>query len=153
MTLLQLRTTYLPRFAFHIERLACHHAIRCGSRARKLRDQSDTRFTLQRNIFGDCLERECLQRITRQDCGCFVETHVTGWSAASQIVIVHRRKIVVNQRVSMNHFKRARRPYQRFDRRAERLTHGEQERRPETLSARKNAPTYRLVNLLRRGPR
>jgi hypothetical protein len=99
------------------------------------------------------LERERLQRITGKDRGSFIETDVTRWPATSQIVIIHRRQIVVDERVGMDHLKRARGPYQRLNRRAERLPDGKYESGPETLPARKDAPTYRLVNLLRRGAR
>src|SRR6185503_5901672 len=149
MNFLKLCATHLPCLRFHVERLAGHHSLRRRCRTRKLRDNGDAGLGVQSHVFGDRLERECLQRITREDRRSFIEANVTRWSPASQIVIIHRGKVVVNERISMNHLKRARGPYQRFNGRTERLTDRKQQRGPETLAARKHAPTYCLVNLFR----
>ncbi len=45
-----------------------------------------------------------LQRIADQKGGCFIVLHMAGRFAAAQAVVVHRRHIVVNQRIDVHHF-------------------------------------------------
>src|SRR6185369_9404346 len=102
---------------------------------------------------GNGLERESLQRVAGENCRSFVKTHVACRPAASQIVVIHRRKIVVDQRVRMDHLKRARSPDQSLKRRVKGLTDGQQQRGSKTLATSKHAPANRLVNLFRRSCR
>ena len=53
------------------------------------------------------LEREHLQRIADENRGRFVEGAVAGRPAAAQIVVVHRRQVVVHQPVDVDEFDRA----------------------------------------------
>ena len=55
---------------------------------------------------GEDLERQRVQRIAGEDRGAFVEGAVHGRLAAAQIVIVHARQIVVDQRIDMDAFDR-----------------------------------------------
>ena len=49
------------------------------------------------------------ERIAREDRRRLVEFDVGSGASAPQIVVVHRRQIVVNQRICVNHLDRARR--------------------------------------------
>ena len=53
-------------------------------------------------IGGEHLERERLQRVAGEDRGRLVELPVRRGAAAPQIVVVHRRQIVVHERVGVN---------------------------------------------------
>ena len=49
------------------------------------------------------LKSQCLQGVAGEDRGGFVELHVVGRAATTQFIIIHRRQIIVNQRISVNH--------------------------------------------------
>ena len=53
-------------------------------------------------------ERQRQQRIARQNGGRFAEFLVAGGLAAPQVIVVERGQVVVNQRVGVNEFERAR---------------------------------------------
>ena len=55
------------------------------------------------------LERQGEQRVARQDAGPFVEGLVHGGLAAAQIVVVHGRQIVMNERIAVHALERRRR--------------------------------------------
>ena len=52
------------------------------------------------------VEREGQQPVACQDRGRFVERLVGGGLAAAQVVIVHRRQVVVHQRIAVHAFER-----------------------------------------------
>jgi len=52
------------------------------------------------------LECARLQRIAGEDGGGFVEGDVHGGLAAAQVVVVHRRQVVVHQRIGVDQFHR-----------------------------------------------
>ena len=57
-------------------------------------------------VVAQDLEGEREKGIARQD-GCrLIESEVKGWTAAAYRVIVHRRQVVMNQRVAMDAFER-----------------------------------------------
>ena len=110
---LQLRAIYLPRLALPYRVPALQPCRRGVAAARASSEINAIRVSaFNAVVFSNCLKRECLQCIAGENRGCFVEAHVTRWPAASQIVVVHRRQIVVNERVGMDHLKRARGPDQ-----------------------------------------
>ena len=80
----------------------------------QLGNERDTCFRAQPRVFSDSSEGECLQRVAGQNRGGFVEADVAGWSTTPQIVVIHCGKIVVNERVGMDHLKSARRSDQNF---------------------------------------
>ena len=53
---------------------------------------------------GQHVEGEREQAVADEDCGRFIERAVHGRPPAPQVVVVHRRKIVVHQRVAMHAF-------------------------------------------------
>jgi hypothetical protein len=58
---------------------------------------------------GQQLERQRQQRVSRQDRGPFVEGLVHGGLTAAQIVVVHGRQVVVNERIAVHALERRRR--------------------------------------------
>ena len=73
---------------------------------------------------GQDLEGERLQSVARQNGGGFVEGAVGGRLSPPQIVIVHRRQVVMDQRIGVHAFDRragAHRPAVRAPERARRL--------------------------------
>jgi hypothetical protein len=62
---------------------------------------------------GQKSERHRQQGVSRKYGGCFVEGLVNRWFSASEIVVVHRGKIVVNERIGMHTFDGGRHPAER----------------------------------------
>ncbi len=58
-------------------------------------------------------ERQHLQRVAGQDGGGLVERAMTGRPAAAQVVVVHRRQVVVHQRVGVDQLDGAGRAHRR----------------------------------------
>ena len=57
-------------------------------------------------LVGEDLEGQRVQRIAGKDRGRFVEGVVHGRLAAPEVVIVHARQIVVDQRIDVDAFDR-----------------------------------------------
>ena len=55
---------------------------------------------------GQDLKRQRLQCVAGENCRCFAEGAMGRRAPAPQVVVVHRREIVVNQRVRVNAFDR-----------------------------------------------
>ena len=55
---------------------------------------------------GEYLESQRLQRVAGENRRRFVEGAVGRWAPAPQVVVVHRRQIVVDQRIGVNAFDR-----------------------------------------------
>src|SRR4029077_947305 len=90
---------------------------------------------------GEDLERQRLQRVSGENRCRLVEGAVGGRASASQVVVVHRRQIVVNQRIGMDAFdRRARTPRTvvRSPKRPRRL-HGQEGSQPLTAAKRRIA--------------
>ena len=70
-----------------------------------LRESARTRAPPTRGLHLVChnLESQRQETIASQDGRRLVKRPVAGRPAPSQIVVIHRRQIVVNQRISMNH--------------------------------------------------
>src|SRR6266704_5534731 len=71
---------------------------------------------------------------------------MTSGTSAPQVIVIHRRQIIVNQRISVDHFQRAGALEQPFRRRSESLADGEQQRGPKTLAAGKQTPANGLMD-------
>ena len=56
------------------------------------------------------LERQCLQRVSRQDRGRLVKGAVHGGPPAAQVVVIHGRQIVMHQGIAMDAFERRAHP-------------------------------------------
>src|SRR5688572_24920132 len=71
---------------------------------------------------------------------------MTSRSASTQIVVIHRWQVIVDQRIRMNHFERAGRTQQIFDWTAEHFAGGQQEDGAKPLATGKDAPANSLMN-------
>src|SRR5207302_10656649 len=101
---------------------------------------------LQPITVTDRSKRERLQGIAGQDGGRFTKFYVAGGLSAAQVIVVHRRQIVVNKRISVDHFQRASCTNQIFVLRPEGLACGYQQSRAKSLAAGKQTPANRRVN-------
>src|SRR6185295_15117212 len=113
---------------------------------RDFRDQSNPKRSVERFIFGNCLKRKCLQSVAGENRGGFVELYVTGRAATTQFIIIHRRQVIMNQRIGVNHLQRAGGANQSLVTRAEGLADSEQQRGPEALATGKDTPANRCVH-------
>src|SRR5262249_52615147 len=96
-------------------------------------------------IPGQHVKRECLQGITHEHSRGLVIGLVAGWATATKVVIIHRRKIVVHERIHVDELDRARSRFYFFFRAAYRLGRGEQEWRPNALAATEYAVAHGFV--------
>ena len=64
----------------------------------------DSFFITDDYAFGHSLERERQQRIARQQRQRFAEDLVAGRAPAPQIIVVHARQVVMNQRIGVDQF-------------------------------------------------
>jgi hypothetical protein len=133
-------------FGFQIHDLPADHAIDRSRAARDLLDDAHARLrrTLQPGHHFIGLR---LQRVPGQDRDRLAEHFVAGRPPAPQVVVVERGKIIVNQRVGVQHLERRaqfldsvwatiRPPCARLH----------AEHRPQALAAGKHAVAHGLVN-------
>src|SRR5947199_389404 len=85
--------------------LAANHAVYSARPPRNFFDDPDPRLS---RTMQPCQNLICLslQRVSRKNCDCFAKNFVAGGATAAQIVVVQSGKIVVDQRIGMQHFKR-----------------------------------------------
>ncbi len=57
-------------------------------------------------VAGDDVEGEGQQRVTGEDRGGIIIGFVEGGPAAAQIAVVHRRQVLVDQRIAVDAFER-----------------------------------------------
>jgi len=97
----------LSALGFQIRNLARYHTRRPGIGS-KLPDQSGRDI---RPVDLSCqnLKRKCQEGVARQDSCRLIEGLVTGWNPATKVIVIHRRQIVMHERVGMHHFHRRRR--------------------------------------------
>ena len=84
---------------------------------------------------GENVERQREQPVARQDGGGLVERLMSGRSAAPQVVVVHRRQVVVRQRIAVHTFERAPRQQGALAHHAEQRGALHHQERPEALAA------------------
>lgn len=80
-------------------------------------------------------KRQRLQRVSRQDCVGFAKFNMASRQAATQIVIVHRWQVVMDQRIGMNAFDRRSWRIQRCRTDAKHLTGGVNQKWPQAFTA------------------
>ena len=133
-----------------IDRLAAGHAEGAdGLRQHVDQPQADGGRGGQLRIARQQLKRQRLQRIAHQQRRRLIIGLVAGRPAAPQIVVVHRRQVIVHQRVHVHEFDGAGRRLDLVFRQAQRARGGEQQRRPDALAAAQNAVAHRLVQARR----
>ena len=151
----------LPADRVKIDRLAADHARRAGG----LGDQRDhaqlprhQRRVEPLRLARQQAERLGLQAVAGENRHALAVHDVRRRPPAPQIVVVHRRQIVVNQRIGVDHLDRARRRHRRVARRgfgrADRLRHAfgarEHQQRAQPLAAAEQAVAHRVGDDRRR---
>ena len=102
---------------------------------------------MQRNVcLRSGLERRGQQTVAGEHCRRLVERLVASRTAAAQIVVVHTRQIVVNERIGMDHFERTRERQGVFDVAAVQAAELEHDHRTQALAARHRGVFRRLEN-------
>ena len=101
-------TPFRPRMTRRID-VQCLPAAHPG-RAGRAREFGQHRHPLLRRLrsMREHIEGQALQRIAGKDRGGFVEGDVHGGLAAAQGVVVHRRQVVVDERITVDQFDRDR---------------------------------------------
>ncbi|MEA3173267.1 MAG: hypothetical protein QOF42_678, partial [Gammaproteobacteria bacterium] len=90
-----------------------------------------------------------LKGVARQDRGRFIEGAMCSRLSTAQIVIVHRRQIVVHQRIGVNQFHGCGRRIQHLRRNVQRFTREVDQQWPQALAASEHRVTLRGVQALR----
>ena len=117
-----------------VDHLAADHAGGAG-RARQRGNQFAThRRVAMRVGMSQHLERHRQQPVAGKDCGGFVELFVAGRPAAPQVAVVHRRQVIVDQRIGMNHLDRRRDLQGAAPDHPEQPRSGEHQQRPQPLA-------------------
>ena len=91
-------------------------------------------------------ERDRQQRVAREDCDAVPENFVARRATSAEIVVVHAREIVVDERIGVDAFHRAGERQRVVDLAATRFGRSEAKNRPQTFSAREQTVSHRLVN-------
>jgi len=98
------------------------------------------------DVAGDEPEGVRQERVAGQDGDGFAEDLVIGESPATIVVVVHRGKIVVDQRVGVDELERARRGQHALGHAAHGLAAGDDEDRAQALAAGHHAVAHRPVD-------
>jgi hypothetical protein len=102
-------------FCGEVERLPTHHALKPHGDTDDL-EYFEALFCTECLNFSDSLKRGGLQPVTSENRRGFVERAVKGGLTAPEIIVIHRREVVVHQRVRMQKFDRLARHDGRGDR-------------------------------------
>ena len=133
-----------------IDRLAARHAAR-ADRIGEHAQHFETRGRADgRRRVGQHFEGARLQCIAHEYRRGFVEGAMAGWPPAAKIVVVHRRKVVVDEAVDVDELDRGRGRVEQLERRAERFAGGVHEHRTHAFAARECAVTHGLEQPRRR---
>ena len=143
----QCRQGLLLAGGIDVQRLAATHARGAGRVGQGLQAGHAQRGRQWR--VGQQAEGAGLQRIAGQDGGRFVEGDMGGRLAAAQGVIVHRRQVVMHQRIGVDELDGHRRRVQVFRLRAEQVATGVHQQRAHALAAAQHRIAHRLVQALR----
>lgn len=143
----QCRQGLLLAGGIDVQRLAATHAGGTGRVGQGLQ-AGHTQRGRQRRI-GQQAEGTGLQGVAGQDRGGFVEGDVGGRLAASQGVIVHRRQVVMHQRIGVDELDSHRRRIQVFRLCAEQVATGVHQQRAHALAAAQHGIAHGLVQALR----
>ncbi len=132
-----------PSLLLDVIHLSAHHAARPGGLGQ---DGATGRGHGGRlHAVGQRLEGQRQQGIARQNRRRLVELLVTRGPAAAQVVVIHRRQIVVDQRIGMDHFDRTRGGHGRFDVASAGLRRQQHEHRTQPLAWGQKAVAHRLA--------
>ena len=90
--------------AGQIDRLSARHAARTRCTGEQAQHLELTHRIVGELVFGERFERQALQGIARQQGRGLVKLLVHSGFAAAQRVVVHRRHVVVHQRIAVDEF-------------------------------------------------
>ena len=139
----------LDLFGGKIERLTTGHATKTCS-TRQSAHQTDADFGRQLGcLIGDDVESQGQQAVAGKNSGGFVKGAVDRRLTATQIIVVHRRQIVVDQRIAMDAFERCRNAQGRFVVRTEESGAFQDQERANTLAAIQDPVTDRSQEVWR----
>ena len=141
-------------YAGAINRLPSGHAgAACG--ARELRNSLHDQGRRDRHLRQQ-LKSQGLKRIASQHGAGLIKLHVHGRTTTPQLVVIHARQVVMNQRVGMDQFDCGRSQLQRFLLRRRhglalqgRFASGIDQGSAHALAAAQNSVTHRLVQAAR----
>jgi hypothetical protein len=135
-------------FRGEIEHLAARHAAETGSPGQGL-DQRDADRGVGMGLGArQDVEGESQQAVAGEDRGRLVERLVRGRPAAAQIVIVHCRQVVMDQRIAVHAFERRRRHQRALARHREQGRALDHQERPKPLAAAECCITHRFDETL-----
>src|SRR5580698_4350566 len=100
----------MPAFPFYVANLAADHAAHRAGCCGEFRDQGHLAVSAEiagRLHLRQYLKRQREQRVARQNGDSVAEYFVAGRHAATQIVVIERRQIVMDQGIGMNQFESA----------------------------------------------
>src|SRR5690349_7003508 len=139
--------------ARQVDRLSARHATAAAGRREELQHFQLNRGIVAQAVLREQMERERLQAVAREERGRHVEFDVAGRLAAPEHVVVHARKVVVNERIGVDAFDRARRDLEPARVGARRLARGEREQGPYALASSEHRVAHGLVEAPRRNAR
>ncbi len=91
------------------------------------------------------VERLRVQAIAGEDRDVLAERHMTRRAAAPEGVVVHRREIVVDQRIGVDQLERRRQRHRLLAREADRVRGRERQDGPDALAAGQQRVAHRLL--------
>ena len=124
-----------PAFAGEIEHLSADHAADADGARQRARQQQPHIGILVDLVAGDDVEGQRQQRVAGQDRGGVVGLLVQGRAAAAQVAVVHRRQVVMDQRIAMDAFQRRAGQQRGLARDAEHRGAFDHQKRPQPLAA------------------
>ena len=152
MDVLERRQVDVLVFSLNIEHLSTDHSEVAGPERQFLNDADllHRLAALHEIRPADQVEGHREQRVARQDRHRFAIDFVVRRFSPAEVVVVHRRQVVVNQRVGMNEFQRAGDCHEPGRRLAQRFRRGNRQNRPYALAACHQAVAHALMERGRR---
>jgi hypothetical protein len=126
-----------------VEILAAHHPVDPGRR-RQRADRGQHVGGLARLMGQQMPEGLGIEPVAGEDRNVLAESHVIRRPAPAHVVVVHRRQVVVDERVRVDELDRGGQRQQLADVLADRTGGREGEDRPDALAARQQAVAHRL---------
>ena len=129
-----------------IDHLTADHSGRPGRRGQRADQLAANRRIAVRIGIGQHAECRGQQPVAGEHCGRVIELLMAGRAAAAQIAVVHRRQIVVHERIGMHHFDRRRDLQGAAPCHSEEAAAGEHEKRAQALAGCQCGVAHRLIN-------
>ena len=129
-----------------IDHLAADHAGGAGSGGECRDELAAHRRIAMRVGIGQHLEGSGQQAVAGEHRGRLVEFLVAGRAAAAQIAVVHRRQIVMDERIGVDHLDRRRHLQRATPRNTEQPRARQHEKRPQPFARRQRRVAHRFVD-------